>query len=170
MTMKEKLAEYGGFLDVGILSHGFAPHMRDYDIVFEALWGKKEWADAKGTYRLRFTHCPEVATITAVPDAAWQQAWADDYSDYARWIAAGEPEGYVWGVSWSMACPGLSYVEDSQSAQRWSERLGRPMHEVLIETDAYQIRILFHDFILTKLSDEVRVLDKVMFPLRLKGN
>lgn len=36
MTMKEKLSEYGGFLDVGILSHGFAPHMRDYDIVFEA--------------------------------------------------------------------------------------------------------------------------------------
>lgn len=37
--MKDKLTEYGGFIDVGILNHGFAPHMRDYDVVFEALWG-----------------------------------------------------------------------------------------------------------------------------------
>lgn len=33
MTVKERLAEYGHFLDVGILRHGFAAHMRDYDVV-----------------------------------------------------------------------------------------------------------------------------------------
>jgi hypothetical protein len=48
MTVKDRLAEYGGFIDVGILSHGFAAHMRDYDILFEALWGKVKSADAKG--------------------------------------------------------------------------------------------------------------------------
>lgn len=165
MTMKEKLAEYGGFLDVGILSHGFASHMRDYDIVFEALWGKKEWADAKGTYRLRFSHCPEATTTTAVSDASWRKAWSDVFIDYSDWLAAGEPEGFVWGVCWSMAHPGLSYIDDSPRAKLRSERLGRQMHEVSIATEAFEIRIVFHDFKVTKLDDTVRVLDKVMFPL-----
>ena len=42
MTVKERLDDYGGFVDVGIFHHGFAPHMRDYDVVFEAMWGRKK--------------------------------------------------------------------------------------------------------------------------------
>ncbi|MDH4125699.1 MAG: hypothetical protein OEW64_12805 [Gammaproteobacteria bacterium] len=165
MTVKEKLAQYGGFLDVGILQHGFAPHMRDYDVVFEALWGKEKWADAKGTYHLRFTHCPEAATTTAVSDFGWKQAWADVFTDHAQWVAAGEPEGFVWGACWSTAYPGLSYIDESPRARHWSKRLGKPMHEVSIETEAFQLRVVFYDFKVTKFSDEVRVLHKVMFPL-----
>ena len=48
MTVKERLEDQGNFIDVAILAHGFAPHMRDYDVFLEALWGSKEWADAKG--------------------------------------------------------------------------------------------------------------------------
>ena len=66
MSMKERLAEYGDFVDVGILHHGFAAHMRDYEVLFEALWGHKDGADAKGTYILRFTHCPEATAITVI--------------------------------------------------------------------------------------------------------
>ena len=166
MTVKEKLAEYEGFLDVGILNHGFAPYMRDYDIVFEALWGKEKWADAKGTYRLRFSHCPEATTTTAVPDSGWRQAWSDIFIDYSQWLAAGEPKGFVWGACWSNAFPGLRYIDDSPRAQYWSERLGKPMHEVSIATEAFVLRIVFHDFAVTKLNDTVRVVDKVMFPLK----
>jgi hypothetical protein len=166
MTMKEKLANYGGFLDVGILRHGFSPHMRDYDIVFEALWGREKWADAKGTYRLRFSHCPEATTLTAVPDASWREAWSDTFINYSEWLAAGEPEGFVWGACWSTAYPGLSYIDESPRAKRWSERLSNPMHEVSIETEAFEIRVVFHDFTVAKLNDTVRVLDKVMFPLK----
>jgi hypothetical protein len=165
MTVKERLAGYGGFIDVGILHHGFAPHMRDYDVLFEALWGKTKWADAKGTYRLRFTHCPEATTVTTVSDAGWKQAWSDVFIDHAQWVAAGGPDGFVWGACWSTAYPGLSYVDDSVRARQWSERLGVPMHEVVLETEAFQLRVVFHEFLVTKLSDEVRVIDKVMFPL-----
>jgi len=166
MTMKDKLDEYGGFLDVGILSHGFAPHMRDYDIVFEALCGKEQWADAKGTYRLRFSHCPETTTTTTVEDAGWRKAWPDTFIDYSKWLAEGEPEGFVWGACCSTAYQGLRYIDDSPRAKRWSERLGSPMHEVSVATEAFEIRIVFHDFTVTKLDDTVRVLDKVMFPLK----
>lgn len=165
MTVKERLAEYAGFIDVGILNHGFAPHMRDYDVLFEALWGKKKWADAKGTYRLRFTHCPEATTVTKVSDAGWKQAWSDVFIDHAKWIEAGQPEGFVWGACWSSAYPGLSYIDDSPRAREWSERLREPMHEVVIETEAFQLQVVFNDFMVTKLNDEVRVVDKVMFPL-----
>jgi hypothetical protein len=165
MTVKDKLAEYGGFVDVGILSHSFAPHMRDYDVVFEALWGKEKWADARGTYRLRFSHCPEVTTRTAVPDSGWRQAWSDIFIDHSQWVAAGEPEGFVWGACWSTAYPGLSYIDDSPRARQWSDRLGKPMYEISIATEAFELRVVFHDFTVTKLNDTVRVLDKVMFPL-----
>ena len=170
MSMKEKLAEYGGFIGVGILSHGFAPHMRDYDVLFEALWGKKRWADAKGNCRLRFTHCPEATTVTKVSDAGWKQAWSDVFIDHAQWIAAGEPEGFVWGACWSTAYPGVSYVDDSARAHEWSERLGEPMHEVVIETEAFQLHVVFNDFAGMKLTDDVHVVHKVMFPLEPEGD
>lgn len=165
MSIKDRLAEYGGFLDVGILSHGFAPHMRDYDVVFEALWGRKQWADAKGTYRLRFTHCPEARTTSALSDAGWKESWSDVFIDHAQWVGAGEPQGFVWGVCWSTAYPGLSYVDESPRAREWSVRLGKPMHEVNIETEAFKVQIVFNDFAVTKLNENVDVLDKVMFPL-----
>jgi hypothetical protein len=170
VTVKDRLDQHGSFLDVGILQHGFAPHMRDYDIVFEALWGREEWGDAKGTYRLRFTHCPEASTTTAVPDACWRQAWSDVYIDHAQWVAADEPEGFLWGACWSTAYPGLAYIDESPRARAWSERLGEPMHEVTIATEAFQIRLVFHDFTVAKLNDQVEVLDKVMFPLGAGSN
>ncbi|MCK7483536.1 MAG: hypothetical protein M0C28_45785 [Candidatus Moduliflexus flocculans] len=170
MTVKERLVEYGGFIDVGILNHGFAPHLRDYDVLFEALWGKKKWADAKGTYRLRFSHCPEATILTRVPDASWKQAWADVFIDYDQWVAAGEPNGFVWGACWSMAYPGLRYIDDSVRARQWSERMGKPMHEVIIETEAFQLQLVFHDFTVTKLSDEVSIIDKIMFPIKAQDD
>ena len=134
--------------------------------MFEALWGRKDWADAKGTYRLRFTHCPEATTTTAVSDAGWKQAWPDVFIDYAQWVAAGEPEGFVWGACWSTAYPGLTYIDESSRARNWSARLGKPMHEVSIETEAFRIHVVFSEFTVTKLNEEVRVLHKSMLPLK----
>ena len=163
MTIKEKLAKYEWFVDVGILGHGFAAHMRDYDIVFEALWGKK-WED-KGTYHLRFSHCPEVRTTTMVGWKVWKLSWSDVFIDYDEWLAAGEPDGFVWGVCWSGVYPGVSYIDNSPRARLWSERLGTQMHEVIIKTEAFEIQIIFHDFTVTKLNDTVHALDKVTFPV-----
>lgn len=169
MNLKERFAEYNGFLDVGILRHGFAPHMRDYDVLFEAMWGVKQWGDAKGTYLLRFSHCPRASVTTALSDAGWKEAWADTFIDFRQWIAAGEPAGFVWAACWSTAYPGFSYVEDSADAKAWARRLDKEMHEVRLITEAFEVRIIFHDFTVTKVSDEVGVIDKVMFPLSPQG-
>jgi len=165
MRVKERIEE-NPLLDVAVLAHGFAPYMRDYDILIEAMWGKKEWGDAKGRYLCRFTHCPEAHVVTSVGDEAWRQAWADTLIDYAEWQKDGEPEGYVWGVCWSMAYPGLRYIENSQLAAEWSERLGKEMHESELETNAFILRLIFHDFSIEKVSDEVGIIDKVLIPLK----
>jgi hypothetical protein len=164
-TTREKI-EDNPLLDVGVLSHGFAPHMRDYDIVFEAMWGEKEWGDAKGRYLCRFTYCPEARVVTSVGGEAWIQSWDETFKNYAKWEKAGAQEGYVWGVCWSMAYPGMQYIENSHLAALWSQRFGKQMHEAELETNAFILRLVFHDFSIEKISDEVGVLDKVLFPLK----
>jgi len=165
MNVKERVEE-NPLLDVAILSHGFAPHMRDYDVLIEAMWGKKEWGDAKGRYLCRFSHCPEAHLVTTLNGAAWRQSWADAFTDYAEWEKNGEPEGFVWGVCYSDAYPGMRYIDNSELAAKWSEGFEKEMHEAIIETNAFKLQIIFYDFTITKISDEVGIIDKLMFPLK----
>jgi hypothetical protein len=165
ITAKERI-EGNPLLDVAVLSHGFAPHMRDYDILIEAMWGEKEWGDAKGRYLCRFTYCPEAHVITSVGEESWIKSWEDTFADYAKWEKAGAPDGYVWGVCWSLAYPGMRYIENSDVAAKWSKLFRKLMHEAEIETNAFILRLVFHDFSIEKISDEVGVLDKVLIPLK----
>ena len=158
MSVKEKLAALEMF-DVGILRHGFAPHMRDYDVIVEA------GGTAQGRYRYRFTHCVEANVHSTVRDEIWQKSWDDLYTVYETSLADGAPEGFVWGVCWSLAYPGLTYVDDSLRASARTKRLGKPMHEVIIETEAFELQLVFHDVIVEKLSEDVSVIDKAIVPL-----
>jgi hypothetical protein len=165
LTVKEKI-EQKSLYDVAILRHGFAAHMRDYDVLIEAMWGLKEWGDAKGHYRCRFTHCVEAHYKTKVKDKFWIESWDELFTDYDTWEAAGAPNGFVWGTCWSMAYPGFLYRDDSELAEHWSQRLGKRMHEVRIETEAFELQLIFFDFNIAKLDDEVRVIDKVLIPIK----
>ena len=158
MLVKEKLNAFEMF-DVAILWHGFTAYMRDYDVIVEV------GGTGQGRYRYRFTHCPEANVSTQVSDEVWQESWDDLYTDYQKWLDSGEPEGFVWGASWSMAYPGLSYLDDSPLAAEWAGRFGKPMHEVVIETEVFRLKLIFHDVIIQKLSDEVNVIDKAIIPL-----
>ena len=62
------------------------------------------------------------------------------------------PEGYVWGVGWSEAYPGLKYVQGSPLAQEWSDKLGKSMHQIRIETNAYNLFLVFHDVSIRKIQ------------------
>lgn len=148
--------------DLPILEHGFASYMRDYRIVSE-IGGKSEH---RGRYLHTFTHCPVVNLTMTVRDDVWRESWDDHFTDYQRWTDAGEPDGYVWGVNWSMAYPGPTYVDDSALAREWSERLGHPMHEAVIETNAFRMQIVFHDLKVERIGDDVSVYDQVTIPLK----
>jgi hypothetical protein len=143
------------FFDNAIVSHGYAPYMRDYDIIAEVVApvpGAEE-NYIEGRYRYRFTHCPEVSITTAVSEKAWRESWDDTFTDLTAWRNAGEPDGFVWGVCWADAYPGMFYVDDSQTAISWSRRLGREMHEVRVETNAFTIRLVCHELRRYKMAE-----------------
>jgi len=89
-------------LDFAVLEHGFAPHGRDYTVIAQ-YGGVRD----PGTYQLEFTHCVKAEIETRVSGGAWPASWRDEFTNYDRWLAAGSPDGYVWGTNWSLAYPGL---------------------------------------------------------------
>ncbi len=135
--IREALSADGLLFDTGITRHGFTPYMRDYEVVVVV--------PRRSQHIFRFSHCPFVEVVTTVRDDVWRCSWDDVFTDYSAWEAAGEPKGYVWGVCDSEVYPGPTYLEDSKLAQEWTSRLGKVMHEVLIQSNAYSICLVFHD-------------------------
>jgi hypothetical protein len=105
-----------------------------------------------GRYRYRFTHCHEALARTTIEAARWRRSWDDVFTDRKRWESAGEPAGFVWGVAFVEAYPGMSYVESSERALHWAEALGQSMHEVRIETNIVDLRIVFHELRVDQLA------------------
>ncbi len=140
--------------DSAIVRHGFAPYMRDYDVIVEVPAAKPDGSGSyiEGQYRYRFTHCVEAHVVTTVKPETWKVSWGDDFIDYAAWEEAECPEGYVWGVEFSDAYPGAKRILDSERAISWTEALGRRMHEIEVETNAFLIRLVCHDLRIDQLA------------------
>ena len=154
--LKGALSEY----DFAILEHGFAPHGRDYRFLIQ-----DSLCNVPGTYELTFTHVVSLKYETRVGENVWSISWADEFTDYAKWKALGESEGYVFGTNWSLAYPGISILPDSPEAQDWSKRLHRPMYSVSVETDRFCISLVFSEARHRELSGETGVVRKVLIPL-----
>jgi hypothetical protein len=158
--LKGSLSEY----DFAILEHGFAPHGRDYRFLIQ-----DSLCNDHGTYELIFTHVVDLKYETRVGEKVWPVSWADEFTDFARWKASGEPEGYVFGTDWSLAFPGISILLASSEGQDWSNRLRRPMHSASIETDRFCISLVFSETRHRKVSDEVGIVRQVLIPLPTPG-
>ncbi len=154
--LKGALSKY----DFGVLEHGFAPHGRDYRFLIQ-----DSLCNDPGTYELTFTHVVDLKYETRVAERDWPISWGDEFTDYARWKASGEPEGYVFGTDWSLAYPGINILLASPEAQDWTKRLKRPMYSASVETDRFHISLVFGEVDHRKLSDEIGVARKVVIPL-----
>ena len=152
---------FDDLLDCAILSHGFMPYMRDYCFIIETRWGE----GYSGQYQLLFKHCYELK-YKAVPSTEFiVKSWADLYTDFGEWEKAGSPEGFVWGANWSMSYPGFSLVEGSKLAGKWSAVLGKEMKEIEVETEAYKLNFIFHEWTLKKLNSNSDLINKAIKPL-----
>jgi hypothetical protein len=149
--------------DFGIMQHGFAPHGRDYRFLIQDSLCKDP-----GTYELAFTHVVDLKYKTRIGEKTWLISWADEFTDYARWKASGEPEGYVFGASWSLAYPGLRILPASPGAKHWSELLDRTMYSASVETDLFCISLVFSEARHRKLSDEIGTVRQVLIPAASK--
>lgn len=150
------LSEY----DFAVFEHGFAAHGRDYRFVIQ-----DSLCASPGTYELTFTHVVDLKYKTRIGEKVWQISWTDEFTDFAKWKAAGEPEGYVFGTNWSLAYPGITILPSSPDAQDWSRRLQRPMYSASIETDRFYIWLVFSEVRHHKLSDRTDTVRQVLIPL-----
>ncbi|MHB8627343.1 MAG: YxiG-like protein [Aggregatilineales bacterium] len=149
----EKL-ESSPFFDCPIIAHNFTPYLRDYDIIINvpaAVLGIIEPYFA-ASYLYRFTHCVFAQVTMAASDSILRESWSDIYTDYEAWKQSGMPKGFVWGVNYSDAYPGMKFKKDSPLAKEWTERLWHPMHELFIETNGHNITLIFHDVLIRQLA------------------
>jgi len=127
--------------DQAIQYHGFADYMRDYDLYIYATADPRTGV-APDHLRYRFTHCVRATATSAVPPAIWKRSLDERLIDFET---GRELDGYVWGVRWQALYPGISLVEESAEAARWSEELGIPFFEAIIETNGHNLSLVFSD-------------------------
>lgn len=131
--------------DDAVLFHGFTDYYRDYELVVYA-----------GTHvtpprhlRYLFRYCVEAQVTTALSAEIWRRSLDERLINPETGAGL---DGHVWGVKWHCLYPGGRLVEGSTQAADWSEALGRPFHEVEIETNAHLLRLVFSDLEVTELT------------------
>ena len=77
------------------------------------------------------------------------------------------PDGFIWGVRFAEAYPGLTYVENGERAEYWSRLLRRKMHEILLETNCFHLRLVFADVRYAFLGHEPEVVLSKDMPLEV---
>jgi hypothetical protein len=95
-------------IDSAVLSHGFKRYTRDYYFHIETLWNKPY----AGQDLVLFKHCYDFVYKTFTGPETLIQSWDDHFIDYAKYEAAGAPEGYVWSTNYIGAYPGFSKIEN----------------------------------------------------------
>src|SRR5690348_8639492 len=150
LTVRE-LLEREDFFDAAVVRHGFVDYMRDYEVIVASRDGPPH----TDLHRYLFVGCVEAVCRTSITPEWFVRSLPDDFvlsgPDYPD---KNDPEGFIWGVRWAAAFPGLTYLTDGDRAREWTERLGQRMHEVLLETNAYALRLVFADVRYAHLGNE----------------
>lgn len=136
--------------------------MRDYAVIV----GARNGAPHTDLHRYLFVGCAEAECRTGVRPEVFAASLGDEF------VHAGpdhpdpvEPGGFIWGVRWSCAYPGLTYAADGERARHWSRLLGRTMHEVTLETNAFFLRLVFAELRYAFLGHDESVLPPKEYPV-----
>lgn len=141
MDRAEIQTAFDDAFDQAILYHGFADYMRDYDVYIYATADPRTGIQPEHL-RYRFTHCVQANATSALTPTIWRRSLDERLVDYEL---GRELDGYVWGVRWQCLYPGMSLVEDSPEAARWSRELGLQFFEARIETNGHNLTLVFSD-------------------------
>ena len=95
----------------------------------------------EATYTFLFKGCVEAHYTLNIANGF---SMDDIYLDLERANDVSAP-GFIWGVNEADAYPGLTYVGETDRTREWAAKLGVQMHEVLIETNTYSLRLIFND-------------------------
>lgn len=151
MNRQEIATAFEDVFDQAIVFHGFAEHMRDYD-VFVYATADPRTGIAPEHVRYRFTHCVRATAVSAVRRDVWRRSLDERLLDYEAYLAEPELDGYVWGVNWQALYPGMSLREESAEADDWSRAVGIPFFEARIETNGHNLELVFSDLTVTRVE------------------
>jgi hypothetical protein len=146
-AIRDKLAES----DFVVLGHGYARHGRDYLL---------ELQGPKGTYILTLTHAVFLTCGTMLRPAEWKQSWDDVFTHFNKWEDLGKPTGFVFGVNYSVAWPGFSF-HDSHYVEYWSKKLEKEMWGCRLQTNVFDLYVVFHEARLMKRSKDTDIHDSI---------
>ena len=147
VTINPFQAELEELSDETIMTHGFAPHNRDFVMGVYISSELSTPGNDRGNDKVyTFVATVEVEYLCVVG----RRGYSLDpiYLDVDAWKAVGGPDdGVVWGKNFLSLNEHVDYVADSEAALRWTARLGFEFHEVRIESSEFHIRLVFHDLI-----------------------
>ncbi|MFC0843916.1 hypothetical protein ACFH04_09345 [Streptomyces noboritoensis] len=133
--------------DHAVVHHGYTNYMRDYEVVVYMTAAPS--TGIKPSYlRYLFRYCVQAQCETALPATTWESSLDDRLIDHAT---GADLDGFVWGVKWHPMYPGAKLLPPSDAARRWSAALGIDFHDVLIETNAHRLTLLFSDLQVTEV-------------------
>jgi hypothetical protein len=169
LTVKEVL-EREDISSAVILRHGFTDYMRDYEIIV----GSRDGPPRTDIHIYQFIGCVEASYSTALgrcfeePTSIFGESINDEFvfsgPDYPE---KNDPDGFIWGVRYAEVLSGWNYYENSKRARTWSQRIGRKMHEISVETNAYGLELVFADIRYAFLGHSPEVVFKKDYPLKV---
>lgn len=133
--------------DHGVVHHGYTDYMRDYEVVVYMTAAPSTGIEPS-YLRYLFRHCVAARCETSVPEETWRCSLDDRLIDYETGV---DLDGFVWGVKWHPMYPGAKLLPQSDAARRWSKALGTDFHDVLIETNAHRLTLLFSELRVTEV-------------------
>jgi hypothetical protein len=155
----ELMAAFDVF-DNALIFHSYKNYMRDYELIVEVHIGPA----LQGTYSYLFRYCVETDIRTSLNPNTYRESLDDRLIDYET---GKDLDGYVWGVKWSQMYPGWKRNAASQRAAAWSEQVGLEFHEVVVETNAFLITLVFASLHIEQVSDRIDPgIHKGYIPLR----
>ncbi|MFB8402423.1 hypothetical protein [Streptomyces sp. NPDC055912] len=133
--------------DHAVVHHGYTNYMRDYEVIVYAT-AAPDTGIQPAYLRYLFRYCVEARCETSVPAVTWRVSLDDRLVDYET---GADLDGYVWGVKWHLLYPGAKLMPESEVARRWSRAVGIDFHDVLIESNAHRLTLVFSDLQVTEV-------------------
>ncbi|MFE6787535.1 hypothetical protein ACFVFF_35265 [Streptomyces sp. NPDC057680] len=137
----------GEAFDHAVVHHGYTNYMRDYEVIVYAT-AAPDTGIQPAYLRYLFRYCVEARCETSVPAATWRVSLDDRLVEYET---GADLDGYVWGVKWHLLYPGAKLLPESEVARRWSRAVGIDFHDVVIESNAHRLTLVFSDLQVTEV-------------------
>jgi hypothetical protein len=150
MTIKEKLDQHDLF-DQAILRHGMLDNIRDYEII-----GSICGQNYKEEVQFVFKGCIRADFKVIVKPEHYSMD--DRLLDLSRQNESDYPKAFIWGVNYAVTYPGLTLTENTDELIQLEKIYGRKFHKIFIETNAYELTLIFHDLetkVLKRAEDNI---------------